>query len=101
MTEKRWKVAEREVAKKLGGMRNPLSGRAGGHSSGDVLHPTFYVEVKQRKRFAIIPVMRDTEEKAKKEGLKPVLVIHQVGSKTRYYMVPERIFLELLNCHQR
>ncbi len=96
MTDKAWKALEREVARKLGGARNPLSGRAGGQSSGDVLHPVFYVEVKQRRRFSVLATMRDTEAKAKKEGKKPLLVIHQVGSKTRYYMVPEKIFLELL-----
>ena len=96
MSDKAWKAAERTVAKMLGGVRNPLSGSLSDRTKGDVLHPTLYVEVKQRKRFAIVPIMRDTEEKAKKEKKTPVLVLHQVRSKTRYYMVTEKTFLELI-----
>jgi len=95
MADKSWKDAERQVAKKLNGKRNPLSGRMGGHTSGDVIHPSLYVEVKQKKLFAVLAIMKDTEEKARKEKKIPVLVIHQGGSKTRYYIIQEELFLQL------
>jgi len=97
MADKAWKRAERAVAKKVGGSRNPLSGRAGGHTRGDVIHPDLYVEVKQRARFSVLSLMRDTEDKARKEGKKPVVVLHERRARTRYYLIPEKMFLELLN----
>ena len=96
MTDKSWKKAERTVAHKLGGTRNPLPGRSGGHTSGDVIHPALYVEVKQRARFAVLSTMRDTEEKAKKENKIPVLVLHEKGKKKRYYVVPESYIVKIL-----
>ena len=96
MSDKAWKRLEREVARALGGSRNPLSGRASGHTSGDVIHPVFYVEVKQRARFSVLTLMQDTEEKAKKEHKKPVVVLHARHDKRRYYLIPEKLFLELL-----
>jgi hypothetical protein len=98
--DKSWKAAERKVAGNLGGKRNPLSGRAGGHTSGDVIHPAFYVEVKQRKRFAVLAVMRDTEVKAKREGKEPLLVLHEARARRRYYVLPEALLLELVRCWQ-
>jgi len=96
MPDKSWKRAERAVAKKLGGARNPLSGRSGGHSSGDVIHSTLYVEVKQRAHFALFTLFRDTAKKARKEGKTPVVVLHERGRKTRLYIVSEKTLLELL-----
>ena len=95
MPDKSWKDAERQVAKKLNGKRNPLSGRMGGHTSGDVIHPSLYVEVKQKKHFAVLSIVRDTEKKALKERKIPITVIHQGGSKTRYYIIQEALFLQL------
>jgi len=95
MTDKSWKKAERNVSKKLNAQRNPLSGRMGGYTSGDVIHPSLYVEVKQKKRFAVLAIMKDTEEKARKEKKIPVLVIHQGGAKRRYYIIQEELFLQL------
>ena len=99
MPEKKWKVVEREVAKALGGQRNPLSGIASGHTAGDVIHPVFYVEVKQRAHFSVLTLMRDTIEKAKKEKKKPVVVLHECRDKSRYYLITEKLFLELLGKH--
>ncbi len=96
MPDKSWKRAERAVARRLGGARNPLSGRSGGHSSGDVLHPEFYVEVKQRAHFGLFTLFKDTALKARKEGKTPVVVLHERGSKTRLYIVSEKTMLELL-----
>ena len=95
MPDKPWKDAERQVAKKLNGKRNPLSGRMGGHTSGDVIHPSLYVEVKQKKRFAVLSIVKDTEKKALKERKIPITVIHQGGSMRRYYIIQEALFLQL------
>ena len=99
MADKAWKRLEREVARVMGGSRNPLSGRASGHTAGDVIHPVFYVEVKQRARFSVLTLMKDTEEKAKKEHKKPVVVLHARRDKRRYYLITEKLFLELLGKH--
>jgi len=95
MPDKAWKDAERQVAEKLNGKRNPLSGRMGGHTRGDVIHDMLYVEVKQRRRFEVLTVMRDTEEKARKERRIPVVVLHRKGAKKRYYLIEEWLFLTL------
>ena len=95
MPDKSWKDAERQVAKKLNAKRNPLSGRMGGHTSGDVIHQSLYIEVKQKKRFAVLSIVKDTEEKALKERKIPITVIHQGGAKTRYYIIQEAFFLQL------
>jgi len=95
MADKSWKDAERQVAKKLHAQRNPLSGRMGGHTSGDTIHDSLYVEVKQKKRFAVLLIMKDTEKKALKERKIPVLVIHQSKAKRRYYIIQEELFLQL------
>lgn len=101
MTDKAWKHAERTVAKVLGGKRNPLSGRMGGHTSGDVYGLPVYVEVKQRNHFAVLTIMAEVEKEAEKEGKPPVLVIHQRGMKKRYYIIEEKMFLDLWRVYHR
>jgi hypothetical protein len=100
MPDKRWKRAERTIAKKVGGTRTPLSGPASGHTSADVIHPWLYVEVKYRKRFAVLSLMAEVAEKAKKELKVPVLALQQKGKKTRYYLVNEQTFLMLLQAYE-
>lgn len=93
MPDKPWKVAERKAAATVGGKRNPLSGGGSRHTRADVIHPTIYLEVKYRKEFAIVSQIRKDEEKAKKEGKVAVLCLQQKGLHTRYYLVPESIWL--------
>jgi len=95
MPDKPWKRAERTVAKALGGKRNPLSGRMGGHTPGDVYDLPIYVEVKHKNRFAVLTIMSEVEVEARKEGKLPLLVIHQHGMKKRYYITEEDFFLKL------
>jgi hypothetical protein len=42
-----WKHAERQIAKRLGGRRVPVTGRAG---QPDIAHPWLSIEVKHRRR---------------------------------------------------
>jgi hypothetical protein len=93
MSDKSWKKQERKVAGAIGRKRTPLSGGSSQHTSADVIHPLFYIEVKCRKRIAVISMMKDVEIKARKEGYKiPVLALHQTGSKGRYYLIREQEF---------
>ncbi len=92
--DKAWKRAERVVARALGGQRTPLSGANSGHTAGDVIHPSLYVEVKYRKRFSIITLMKEVEKDARKEHKTPVLALQEAGAKKRYYLVEEATFLE-------
>lgn len=96
MPEKSWKRTERKVAELVSGKRNPLSGRMGGHTCGDVIHDVLYVEVKQRRKFEVVTLMRDTEEKARKEKKIPVVALHQKGTQKRYYVMEEWLFLSLI-----
>jgi hypothetical protein len=78
MTHKEtWKKLERKVAKKLGGVRNPLSGKHSRHTSGDVIHPKFYIECKYRKNFAVATLFDEVRKNAKKESKIPILVLKE------------------------
>ena len=90
MRPRSWKRIENKVARKLGGRRNPLSGRNSGHgTSADVLlDGNEYVEVKSRKRMAVFGLFRQVREKARKERKVPVLVLHETG-KPLYLKVTE------------
>lgn len=98
MPDKPWKQAERNVARVTGGVRTPLSGGSSGHTSGDVIHPVLYVEVKYRKRFAVVSLMEKVEKKSKKERKIPVVALQQKGKKTRYYLIPEKL-MAILTAH--
>lgn len=74
-----WKGHERKVAKALGGGRIPCSGS--GDIKGDVLHDTFFVECKVRKKLAILPWMLKAEEQARPLGKIPLLVVRQKGTR--------------------
>ena len=94
MSDTAWKRAEREVAKRVGGTRTPLSGSSRLLTSSDVIHPRLYVEVKRRKRYAILTLMEQVEAKAAKEKKIPVLALQLWHKKTRYYLVREQDFLD-------
>ena len=91
-----WKEAERRVAKFLGAFRTPLSGSNSHLTSGDIVHPTIYAEVKYRKRFAVLTQMGQVRKLAAKEGKVPIMVLQQAGHKRRYYVVAEQDLLKLL-----
>jgi hypothetical protein len=90
-----WKALERKVAKLLGGVRNPLSGGAGRHTRGDVIHPTLYVECKLRQSLSIWSWFKDTAEKAKVEGKIPILVIKEKSKKGELVVLDIKDFVAL------
>jgi len=96
MSDKAWKQAERKIAKKVGGIRTPLSGSASRQTSADVIHPVLYVEVKYRQRFAVLSLMKEVEGKARGEQRIPVVALQQRGERTRYYLIPEKLMTILL-----
>lgn len=91
-----WKDAERSVAKALGGWRTPLSGSSSRHTSGDLIHPVFYAEVKYRARHAILTLMREVEAKAKREGKTPLLVLKERGRHGFYVLVSLDYFTQVI-----
>jgi len=94
MGEASWKRHEREVAKLLGGVRQPNAGRRG----ADVLSPEWAVEVKLRRRLPLwlARALDQAEAAAREAGRLPLLVlVHSPGRgrrARRYAILP----LELL-----
>lgn len=85
-----WKQFERDVAKKFGGRRIPLSGSPGGNT-GDVLHPRFHIECKLRSTRKSFTIMEDwitkNEEEARVAGKIPLLAVrHKHSNKTMIVM---------------
>ena len=92
---KAWKRFELRVAKLLGGVRNPLSGGASRHTSGDVIHPRFYIKCKQRAKWLIWTLWENVRRKARKEGKIPLLVIHKKGRKEALVVLEIKDFVKL------
>jgi len=75
-----WKHAERQIAKRLGGRRVPVTGRAG---QPDIAHPWLSLEVKHRRRLPQWLTMALAQaEQAAAPGQLPLVVLHEAG--TRY-----------------
>ena len=88
MADKPWKREEREVARKMGTRRTPLSGSRSGHlTSSDTLSPDYYLECKLLAKAAVVTLFDDVRTKAKREGKVPVLVIRTKGKKRRIAVV--------------
>lgn len=98
MPDKAWKRAERKAAAVIGGKRNPLSGGSAGHTRSDVIHPVIYLEMKYRKTFGVVELIRKEEVKAKKEGKVAILGFQQRGLHTRYYLINEKL-MAILTAH--
>lgn len=89
MPDKTWKAAERRIAARLGGKRNPLSGIRSGHGThGDILHPTIYGEFKHTQRAAILTLLRATRKLAKQEHKMPLIVMHEKGTQNYAAVLP-------------
>jgi hypothetical protein len=75
-----WKHTERQIAKRLGGRRVPVSGRAG---QPDIAHPWLSLEVKHRRRLPqwLSKALMQAEQSAA-PGQLPLVVVHEAG--TRY-----------------
>ena len=78
---KHWKAVERAVARRLGGRRVPVTGRARGDAP-DVEHPLLALEVKHRKELPqwLKEAMAQAEAAARDDKL-PVVVLHEAGSR--------------------
>lgn len=77
MTDKTWKATERQVAKLLGGVRVPITGRTRG-STPDIDHEWLSLEVKHRKKLPewIHDAMRQAQASMKPNQL-PTVVLHE------------------------
>tara|TARA_Y100000310_G_scaffold307154_1_gene349004 strand:- start:98 stop:460 length:363 start_codon:yes stop_codon:yes gene_type:complete len=82
MSSKRWKQVEAIFARAFGSQRTPLSGGNSKITRSDSMHPTLFLEVKQRANPAVMNLYEKTVELAKLEGKIPVLGIHRKGSRT-------------------
>lgn len=85
-TGSRWKRSEREVAARLGGVRNPCDGR----ERSDVTAGPFAVEVKTRKSLPkLITSAMEQAERAARPGQTPMVALVEVrqGVKARRYIV--------------
>lgn len=88
MTDKSWKQLERRVARWMGGVRVPLSGANNKFRSGDVDHPSLFIEVKQRANLGFLKWFEKAQEDSEKElkGVpkqeqkKILLVVHEKKS---------------------
>jgi hypothetical protein len=79
MTDKPWKRTEREVARRLGGRRVPVSGRQRGDAP-DVEHSDLSIEVKHRE--SLPGWLHDAMAQARAAsgpGQVPVAILHQRG----------------------
>ena len=78
--DKNWKRAEREIARRIGGERVPITGRTRG-SAPDIAHPWLSVECKQRRRLPewIRDAMSQAKASARGDQL-PVAILHESGS---------------------
>lgn len=90
-----WKKFERRVATFFGGMRNPLSGQMSRHTAGDMIHPSIYVECKQRKSHAVIRVWDDAAKKAKTERKIPVVALSEKNRPGFWILVKSTDFLPI------
>ena len=104
MTSKNtWKGMERKIAKLVGGIRNPLSGRNGKHTSADVIHPFFFVECKYKKKWAVKTLYDKTVKINKKEAKKknekekiPIVVIKEKHEDGELILMSIENFLKIV-----
>ena len=94
--DKSWKALERKVAKSMGTERTPLSGGNSKQTRSDTLHEKYFIEVKHRKRMAVLLLYRQTLELARKENKIPVLCIKEKGKHGELAVIDWKLFLELI-----
>lgn len=76
-----WKHHEREIAKRLNGVRVPVTGRQRG-SAPDIAHPTLAIEVKSRSNPPKFLMDAMDQAKASVRGNQtPIVVIHEKGQR--------------------
>lgn len=95
MTDKTWKALERRIAENLGTVRTPLSGGNSRHTTSDTLHPSLYVECKQRRVSALHTLFQKVRTEATKESKNPVLVIHLESAHNSEAVIDWDFFVKL------
>lgn len=90
-----WKQLERRVARHLNTERTPLSGGNSRITESDTLSDKYYCEVKLRKRIPAYKLFNDTQNKAKKEGKRPIVVLHEKNSKRNLVLLDLDDFIEI------
>ncbi len=84
-----WKHVERAVAKRLGGQRVPVSGRAG---QPDIAHSWLAIEVKHRRKLPQwLTKALEQAEQAARPGQLPIAVLHQHGDRYSESLVVLRL----------
>ena len=95
MSNPAWKQDEYAVARKLGGVRVPLSGGRGAFSKADVLAGNLFIEVKRRPAFRYSSILCDLALKAVRENRVPVLVVHVEHTREWYCILDLDDFVRL------
>ena len=96
MADKSWKQFERRVADYFHGRRNPLSGgNSGSGTRADVIHPTLYIEAKQRKKYTVVSLWDQTKRLAVKENKTPVVCLSEKNRPGFWIVVHSDDFLKL------
>lgn len=97
-----WKQLERDICKKFGAKRTPLSGSNSGHNtSSDCIELSpefqkFYIEIKLRAKFSHHETFRDVKQKAKNEQKIPLLITHEKYERGALVILRMDDFLELI-----
>jgi hypothetical protein len=99
MDHSSWKRAELEIARRVGGKRVPVSGRARGDAP-DVQHPRLAIEVKHRKKLPewLLDALDQVEKSAVLDQI-PVVVLHEARQRYDRSLVLLRLekLMELLS----
>ncbi len=90
-----WKSLERRVAATLSTERTPLSGSNSKITSSDTLSDTYYVECKLKARLPLHSLFLKTQMQARKEGKKPILVLHKKFSMQNLVVLNLEDFIEI------
>ena len=88
MADKAWKRTEREVARLLGGLRVPVTGRQRGDAP-DVMHDRVSIEVKHRKTLPawLLDAMDQANAASKSPDQLAIAVLHQSGMRYDHSLV--------------
>lgn len=95
MPDKAWKAFERRVASFFKTERNALSGGNSKLTRSDTLHPTLFIECKQRERFAVIRTWDDAKRLGTQENKTPVVCLSERNRPGFWILVHSEDFLKL------
>lgn len=95
MADKAWKQFERRVARFFGSTRNALSGGNSKVTRSDTLHPSLFIECKQRKRIGAIRTWDIAKEFADREDKTPVVCLSEKNRPGFWILVHSDDFLKL------